>query len=78
MFNSNGSRIGGTWPSFKFQVPKGDLGTKKAPPERRGFVIQLGWIKLETIEGVQGEVTAVTMAIIYATARGSTRTGTPG
>ncbi len=67
MFSSNGGRIGGAWPSFKFQVPKGDLGTKKALPERKGFVIQLGWIKLETIEGVQGKVTAVTCrtAIIY-------------
>ena len=67
MFSSNGARIGGAWPSFKFQVAQAGVDTKKALPERKGFVIQLGWIKLETIEGVQGKVTAVTcrVAIIY-------------
>jgi len=53
----------------KFPVSSGQrrLGQKKALPKRKGFVIQLGWIKLETIEGVQGKVTAVTCrcTIIY-------------
>ena len=64
MFSSNGSRIGVAWPSFKFQVPKGDLGTKKALPGRKGFVIQLGWIKLELVEQVTQDGTAVAVFAI--------------
>lgn len=52
IFSSNSARIGGTWPNFKFQLGKGHLGTKKALPKRKGFVIQLGWIKLELVEQI--------------------------